>query len=437
MPADTSHAPGTQANKRILWILQPDCTAGEWHGANLRFIHFSRCLVREGHAVYFCVNSGCNEESATKASAFLDSLQSGNVITGYRIVHYGYPKKRGKLAQLLIHPALTNHVLGSSQKAVCEQVSKLLVELAIDVVIVTDRHMLFLVQRLKGRATTVIDWIDSLVLYFAREIRSSWNNREYRNLPKLLRFLAEAVIKERSYSRDADLNMVVSPVDKRWLDRVNGVPGKNRVLRNGVLLRQPAAVPKIRKRIIFSGAMHFPPNYRSALWYMDRVSPIIERRDPAITFVLAGINPSAQLLRRANARVHITGPVPDLNREIAISELYVAPMVSGGGFKNKVVEALSNGVFVVGTSMAFECFEPDLQKLLLVADEPHAMADAILSFLNNPESFRDRQELATEIVRKRYTWEHRARELAAMVSHVTLQSGVRTAEARLVTNRVE
>jgi glycosyltransferase involved in cell wall biosynthesis len=281
---------------------------------------------------------------------------------------------------------------------------------------VTDRTMLFLVQALKKEATTVIDWVDSIVLHFTREIRSSLNNGEYHKLPRQLRLLVQAAIIERFYGRCADVNVTVSPVDKQWLDSVNGVPHKNRVLLNGVLFRQTSGVQKIPKRVIFTGIMNFPPNYHSACWFVDRVVPLITQRDPEVTFVLAGAHPPAELLRRANERIHVTGSVADLSREIAMSELYVAPMISGGGFKNKVVEALSNGLFVVGTSIAVEFLEPDLQQLLLVVDEPDAMADAILLVLNNPEKFRHRQEQATRIVRQRYAWEHRAKELVGIVS---------------------
>ena len=55
-----------------------------------------------------------------------------------------------------------------------------------------------------------------------------------------------------------------------------------------------------------------------------------------------GANPIPALLERASKNVVVTGFVEDLNREIACSEIFVAPLVSGGGFKNKVLEAIAN-----------------------------------------------------------------------------------------------
>jgi glycosyltransferase involved in cell wall biosynthesis len=170
---------------------------------------------------------------------------------------------------------------------------------------------------------------------------------------------------------------------------------------------------KIKDRIIFTGNMDFPPNYRSAIWFIDRVFPLLRERS-SITLVIAGANPVEELIARSGDRIEVTGYVDDLRREIARSELYVAPLICGGGFKNKVVEAISSGTFVVATSMAVEFFDPKVREHLLVADTPQQMAGAILSYLKNPQVFLTKLPSLKSIIDNDFTWESKARELVGI-----------------------
>jgi glycosyltransferase involved in cell wall biosynthesis len=226
--------------------------------------------------------------------------------------------------------------------------------------------------------------------------------------------MAEAFVEERYYGRRSDFNLAVSPVDKSYLDRANGLPERNRVLLNGVESRAAEPCPKVRGRIIFSGIMDFPPNYKSALWFIDEVFPLLRRERPDIKLVIAGGKPVEELRARADERIEVTGYVEDLRREIARSELYVAPLVSGGGFKNKVVEAVAAGTYVVATSMAVEFLGPEARRHLLVADTPREMADRVLAYLEDPRKYDADLAALTRIVNEELTWAAAAKGLAAV-----------------------
>ena len=135
--------------------------------------------------------------------------------------------------------------------------------------------------------------------------------------------------------------------------------------------------------------------------------------------LIAGANPVAELTARANERIQVTGYVEDLAQQIAQSELYVAPLVCGSGFKNKVVEAIANGTFVIGTSMAVEFLEPDIRGHLMVADSPRAMADAILKYLDDPRSFEPKLLEVRRLVAEKLTWKAQASELLRLASECT------------------
>jgi glycosyltransferase involved in cell wall biosynthesis len=89
----------------------------------------------------------------------------------------------------------------------------------------------------------------------------------------------------------------------------------------------------------------------------------------------------------------------------------VAPLVSGGGFKNKVFEAIAADTYVVGTSLAAEFLTPDLLSCVTVADGAKPLADAIVKALANPDLLRAHVERAQQILKRDYSWESRTVQL--------------------------
>ncbi len=101
----------------------------------------------------------------------------------------------------------------------------------------------------------------------------------------------------------------------------------------------------------------------------ERVFPLVRQRIPEARIALVGPNPVQQLRAHASDHVEVPGFATDLNLEIARSALYIAPLITGSGFKNKIAEALANGTYVIGTSMAAEFLEPAIRAQLIVVDE--------------------------------------------------------------------
>jgi glycosyltransferase involved in cell wall biosynthesis len=113
--------------------------------------------------------------------------------------------------------------------------------------------------------------------------------------------------------------------------------------------------------------------------------------------------------------VVVTGYVDDLAAEIGRSELFVAPMISGGGFKNKVAEALQSGTFVASTGMGVEFLPVNMQKLMIVADQPGELADRILEFLAMPQNYQRQLEELQQLIASEFTWRARAEEFLQVV----------------------
>jgi glycosyltransferase involved in cell wall biosynthesis len=399
---------------KVLWFIDVDYRYGMNHGGNLRFFNLSKELLARGHDVHYVVRRGeAGDES--ERHRYLDDLKRQKIITGYFEIGYGYPNLRRKLGSILAHPGVTNRLLGKYQQAAKQEVSEIIRREGIDLCIFCDRKMLFILPEVRRNVSTIIDWVDSFVLYRVREAKVCLKTREFSRLWTSLRYLIDALLQERYYGKLSFANLTVSPVDKLCLDRVNSVPHKNRVLLNGVKTNGAGpSTDKISNRIIFSGNMDFPPNYEAAIWFIDHVLPLLLEQKRDIRFVVAGANPVEELLKRAGEHVVVTGYVDDMRQEIAKSALYVAPLISGGGFKNKVAEAVTAGTYIVATSMAVEFLAPRIREHLLVADAPREMADRVLDFLSNPEAYEERLKTVRKIVEEEFQWGGRAEDLISI-----------------------
>lgn len=408
--------PGPECrNLRLLWVVTLDPGVGEHHGAGMRFLNFARELSKAGAQVYFVANVW-DERDRPGLERFLNKLESEGAIAGSLLIEYRYSVQQGRIGALGFYPGLTEWLLRDIRRKPAEELLNFAKRHDITAAIVSDRMLPFLGAALQKRLPTLFDWTDSMALYYWRALEARVRKRNWTELLGFMRDYQTNLFAEAYYGRIATLNTVVSPVDKAWLDRTNLKSSRNRVWMNGTNTEPIVPVAKIPKRLIFSGAMDYTPNHEGALWFIDEVFPLILRKHPDAQFVVAGLNPAPELSARANEHIQVTGFVPDLGTEIARSSVYVAPLLSGGGFRNKVIEAIMKGTYLVGTSISVEFLPRDFQALLSVADTEKAMADSVISYFDDPTQYTERLNQLREIVISQYSWRGRTHDLVRLIS---------------------
>jgi glycosyltransferase involved in cell wall biosynthesis len=411
----TVSRPANGSPLRFLWVIDLDHRSRMRHGGNLRWFSLSRELIRRGCLVHFAFNRQ-PVDALPGRRAYLEELQRERIISGFEELDYAPPRALVRLAALLTHPALADLCLRPFRVAVVAALRSLIARHDIDVCVVADRSFLFSVPPLARDLPVVVDWVDSFVLHEVRAIRVLFRARRLLALTRNIRRLLTHIVQERYYGRRAAVSLAVSPVDERCLDRVIRKPGKVRVLLNGVDLQAGApSAGKDPNRLVFTGNMNFPPNHEAAVWFIDHVLPLVVEARPETRFVVAGRNPLPALRSRASDRVAVLGSVEDIRAEIAKSALYVAPLVSGGGFKNKVLEAIDAGTYVVATPVATEFLPPVLGDKLLVADSPRGFADHVLAALADRGSVEALLPELQRLLREEFTWAGRTDELIEVV----------------------
>lgn len=109
---------------------------------------------------------------------------------------------------------------------------------------------------------------------------------------------------------------------------------------------------RLNNDIIFWGAMNRPENWKSAIWFIENVMPLLSDLD--LRFVVIGARPNESLVKRWNDRIQVTGFVNNTSDYFLSSFCLVAPLVLGAGIKVKVLEGLSSGIPVLANDIATE-----------------------------------------------------------------------------------
>jgi len=408
----------------ILWMVNFDYPTRLHHGSTLRHVNYARELQALGHRVFFGVRF--DPKYLEESREWFTHLREQGVISDFFEISYVPAAWPRRLASLTFHPYLANRVLTRPQRETTLAVRELMAKCDANAVIVSDRDFWFLADTLMPFEPLVVDMCDCASLYMAREIRQHVKARRFGPARQMLRNFLYTVSEDRYYARKGNAAVVVSPVDQQALARVSGGSSHVVALLNGVSAPPaPNSIRKIKNRLIFSGNMDFPPNYGAAVWFLDHVFPRIVEQEPDAQLVVAGANPPVFLQERASANVIVTGYVEDLNAEIARSSLYVVPMVTGGGFKNKVVEAIVNRTYVVATPLAVEFLDPNTRGLITVAEAPEEMAEKIVQLLREPEACSARLSALYDHVTQTFTWSRRAGELVEIIRTGALNDGTR------------
>jgi glycosyltransferase involved in cell wall biosynthesis len=132
----------------------------------------------------------------------------------------------------------------------------------------------------------------------------------------------------------------------------------------------------------FIGSLDWLPNLEGLQWFLDDVWPAIHRRFPELEFHVAGRNmpESLKQLRRKNVIVH--GEVDCACTFVSAHSISIVPLLSGGGMRAKILEAMSLGRVVISSSVGLEGISAKHRRDLFVTDTPAQFLESIADCLS-------------------------------------------------------
>lgn len=234
--------------------------------------------------------------------------------------------------------------------------------------------------------------------------------------PATWRHLKQAAINalyEQAFAAQVDRVWVVSEGDRRAMRWVTGLHDID-LTANGVDAEhyQPLDVPQVPHSCVFWGRLDFGPNIQALTWFCRHVWPLVRRRVPEAQFAIYGRCPVPEVRTLAEADgITLVADVPDLRPEVARHPVVVLPFVSGGGIKNKLLEAAGLGKAIVCSPRACGGLEGDVP--LRVARSPQQWVKEVCALWDDADRRRQLGTRARHWVRTCHTWDAAARKALA------------------------
>ncbi|MEN3976834.1 glycosyltransferase family 4 protein [Emcibacter sp. SYSU 3D8] len=168
----------------------------------------------------------------------------------------------------------------------------------------------------------------------------------------------------------------------------------------------PAYRSRDRGRVLgFHGNIHWHPNLTAIELVCREVLPLVRQVVPDAEFHIAGgpLTPSTRRLSELPG-VRFLGYVEDLHDFMSRCDVYVAPMTTGSGVKNKLLEAMAAGMPVVSNPLGAEALDEAGRSLIGIGDDAPAMARLIVDLLASPTKRAEASAAIGNHARRLYGW---------------------------------
>jgi glycosyltransferase involved in cell wall biosynthesis len=174
----------------------------------------------------------------------------------------------------------------------------------------------------------------------------------------------------------------------------------------------PTAIKKYD--LAFVGNMGYKPNVEAAKYLVEQIMPLVWQTRPSTSLLIAGARPTNEVQRLENQHVTISGWIDDIRNAYRETNLLVAPLFTGSGQQNKILESMAMGVPCITTTLVNNAIGAAPYKEVLIADDAAAFAKIIVETLAQKNLQIAIAENALVFVRKQFSWQHYGEQLSAL-----------------------
>lgn len=221
---------------------------------------------------------------------------------------------------------------------------------------------------------------------------------------------------ERTVYKDFDKHTIISSQDRNRLklathDQILVVP-------NGVDERFVSYRAGLRPSfdLVFVGNLGYGPNRAAVQYLVRKLLPALRSYAPEASILIAGARPGPKIDRLGQQQgVTIRGWVDDIRDAYADGRIFVAPMFTGLGLQNKILEAMAMGLPCVTTSMVNNAIGADHGAEILVADTLEGLVEHVQNLMADEQLYMHMSDAGRAFVLANYQWEDQVKKLETFI----------------------
>lgn len=260
----------------------------------------------------------------------------------------------------------------------------------------------------------VLDYMDAFSLGMYRAAENS-NNYFWKKLYRLEAILCEHY--ERSIFHDFDGWTIISSPDREALHIFQ--KDKIKIVQNGIDTSQfyfEENMPQ-KQQIVFIGNLGYAPNVRAVQYLAEEVMPLVWQQHPEAKLMLAGARPHNYIKQLKDERIILKGWVEDIRDAYSEGSVLAAPLFTGSGMQNKILEAMSVGLPCVTTSIVNNSILAEENKEILIAENPVEFQRHISDIFQQKEKFERIRREGRKFIERNYPWEKATRPLVELLKN--------------------
>ena len=197
---------------------------------------------------------------------------------------------------------------------------------------------------------------------------------------------------------------IISPRDKAAI--TTHQKDKISVLPNGVdtAFFHPGRSVAQAYDIAFAGNLGYEPNV-AAVSYLYR---IWQKDLKHLKVRIAGARPAKELLVLDQPGFRVEGWVADIREVYWSARIFAAPLFTGSGQQNKILEAMACGTPVITTTLVNESIMATPGRELLIADNADEFTQQIKKLITQPDLQHEMATAAGKFVASTFSWDRMA-----------------------------
>ena len=139
---------------------------------------------------------------------------------------------------------------------------------------------------------------------------------------------------------------------------------------------------------------------------MNSLLPKLLKEVSTIKLLLAGARPSQEIRQYAQLpQVDVLGWVDDIRTAYQAGQIFIAPLFTGSGQQNKILEAMALGIPCITTSIVNDAIGAREGVEILLAETVSDFILQITKLLDQPVLYASISANARKFVESHYSWE--------------------------------